>query len=61
MAKGHANISKRVELGDMDCMDGVFCRNADEWRVFYNIILHASEIKYGMGSRQGFMDNIMLY
>lgn len=54
-------LYKRVEFDDTDCMDGVFCRNADEWRVFYNIILYASEIKYGMGSRQEFLDNIMLY
>lgn len=52
---------KRVDFRDSDCIDGVFCRSADEWRVFYNIILYASEIKHGKGSQQEFLDNIMLY
>lgn len=52
---------KKVEFEDTDCIDDVFCRNADEWRVFYNIILYASEIKYGLASKQEFLDNIMMY
>lgn len=52
---------KRVYLNNKDCIDGVFCRNADEWRVFYNIILYASEMKCGRGSQQEFLNNIMMY
>ncbi len=56
-----AGFYKKVEFEDTDCIDGVFCRNADEWRKFYNIILYASEIKYGLASKQEFLDNIMMY
>ena len=52
---------KKAEFGKTDCIDGFFCRNADEWKVFYNIILYASEIKYGLPSKQEFLDNIMIY
>jgi hypothetical protein len=56
-----AGYYKKVDFDDSDCVDGIFCRNPDEWRTFYNIVLYASEIKDGLGSRQEFLDNIMLY
>lgn len=56
-----AGFYKRVYFRETDCMDDAFCRDVDEWRVFYNIILYASEIKHGKESRQEFLDNIMLY
>ncbi len=41
---------KRVAF-DANCVDGIFCRNPNEWRAFYNIVLYASEIKDGSGSQ----------
>lgn len=54
-----AGYYKRVEFDD-NCVDGIFCRNPDEWRAFYNIVLYASEIKHGSGLQQEFLNNIIL-
>ncbi len=56
-----AGFYKMVEFEDTDCIDGIFCRNIDDWKIFYNIVLYASQVKCGMGSKQEFLDNIMTY
>lgn len=52
---------ERVEFEENDCIDGIFCKNVDEWKIYYNIILYASKSKKGVGVQKEFFNRIMIY